>query len=208
MSVVVYFFAVAGLVGFLSSGCASEMHWQDPQTAAFEACLGTFQEANCGQDGLEPLDEEICHYWATTTDEHCLAPYTRYQQCLTQVYEALPACEPGAGRSYPNGVDSDPSRCGNEFEALRSCTIEWERPSGECVRHLYPSHNGDVPVCQAMVDYYGCETFDDYNGDGVNDIQDLLDFCQTERDGDSLTLDVDSIPPGGSMQADWCYTCD
>jgi len=59
-----------------------------------------------------------------------------------------------------------------------------------------------------MVDYYGCETFDDYNGDGVNDIQDLMDFCQTERDGDSLTLDVDSIPPGGSMRADWCYTCD
>jgi hypothetical protein len=89
---------------------------------------------------------------------------------------------------------------------LLSCVaVGCVAPAAECnADALYPSVNGDVPLCPWLTDR--CDEYVDYNGDGVSDLNDLGAWCQYENDGNSLTLDVSQPPADGNYV--WCYTCD
>lgn len=83
------------------------------------------------------------------------------------------------------------------------------RPGGspacrcDTTRDLYPSVNGDIPVCPWILAAEGCATIADYDGDGTADIDDLAVYCAERHEGDGLTMDVTA--PYSSA---YCYTCD
>lgn len=79
-------------------------------------------------------------------------------------------------------------------------------PGSRCrtAADLYPSHNGDIPICPWMLEGRECASLGDLDEDGTIDLGDLELFCRRERDGDSLTLDM--VSPEATTA--WCYTCD
>lgn len=71
--------------------------------------------------------------------------------------------------------------------------------AGACVSPVYPSTNGERPICDPFLEFYGCETFE-----GMSFAQ-FAAFCLDER-GDSPTTDVQ---PGGDLSRESvCWTCD
>jgi len=82
-------------------------------------------------------------------------------------------------------------------------------PAADSCGQVYESAaiGHDIPVCSWFLGEFGCDTFVDYNHDGVTNIHDLEDFCYCERNGDFLTRDVELVA-GHADFSQPCYTCD
>lgn len=171
------FWVFLTLSGVVTSGCASPVDYPEPELSVVDRCV-----AACEQLGDDP-DNLRCGGGITTNlscEQHCTDHVARAEAsgCVEQLETWIDCQETTADYC---------SECGAARRAFYECE--------QCETHTYPSINGEIPVCSAMVAFYGCGTFEE-----MTSVSDLAGFCAGL--GDTLTIDQDGA--GGP----WCYTCD
>lgn len=64
-----------------------------------------------------------------------------------------------------------------------------------------------IPMCPWEMQSFGCETFEDYNLDGVRDFDDIRAFCLDTQGDEGFARDEITPFPDDGIRTDYCWSC-